>query len=359
MTPTAIRSLPHATASKVVAAIVALLGGIAAANDLSIAGIKLDPSSGLTTWAFLGTMAWIIQGVGGAESIGVYLNDLRGGTKAFVRTIVVAGLTIGLIYTVGTWLMAVFVDKSQVSYENGVFVTMAAAEHFGLSGTLTIRIVGIIMLAATLVGLMIWTSAPVKIFFSEIPEGIFGRKLVALNEHGVPVRGAWLQFAIVVPLLVIPTRGSGSSVDKLLKIVINMTAATALLPPALILVAYWMMRKKFDLADRSFTMGRRGPGLAIASFLVVLFAVCFIAATFPEDQALWLTLVYNVGGVVVFLGIALVWYERYIRRLRAQDSEAAERELRPSALEQSALNAAEDAALAALEAREVDVAAAI
>ncbi|MGV8979477.1 MAG: amino acid permease [Cellulomonas sp.] len=344
----------------VVAAVAALLGGITAANDLSIAGMKLDPSSGLTTWAFLGTMAWIIQGVGGAESIGVYLNDLRGGAKAFVRTIVVAGLTIGLIYTVGTWLMAVFVDKSQVNYENGVFVTMAAAaEHFGLSGTVTIRVVGVIMLAATLGGLMIWTSAPVKIFFSEIPEGIFGRKLVALNEHGVPVRGAWLQFAIVVPLLVIPTLGSGSSVDKLLKIVINMTAATALLPPALILVAYWMLRKKFDSADRSFTMGRRGPGLAIASFLVVLFAVCFIAATFPEDQALWLTLVYNVGGVVVFLGIALIWYERYIRRLRAQDPEAAERELRASALEQSALNAAEDAALAALEARRGDVVAGV
>ena len=70
----------------IVGAVVALLGGITPANDLSIAGMKLDPSSGLTTWAFLGTLAWIIQGVGGAESIGVYLNDLRGGARSFVRT---------------------------------------------------------------------------------------------------------------------------------------------------------------------------------------------------------------------------------------------------------------------------------
>lgn len=332
----------------ILGAVIALLGGITPANDLSIAGMRIDPGSGLTTWAFLGTLAWIIQGVGGAESIGVYLNDLRGGAKAFVRIIVVAGLTIGLIYTVGTWLMGVFVDKGEVNYENGVFVTMAAtAEHFGLSGPVTVRVVGVIMLAATLGGLMIWTSAPVKVFFSEIPEGVFGPKVVALNESGVPVRGAWIQFAIVVPLLVIPTLGAGSSIDALLKIVINMTAATALLPPALILIAYWMLRKRFDTASRGFTMGGRALGLSIASFLVLLFAVCFVAATFPEDQPLWLTLVYNVGGVVVFLGAALAWYERYIRRLRARDPEAAARELRPSAFEQSALNAAEDTAVEA------------
>ena len=33
-----------------------------------------------------------------------------------------------------------------------------------------------------------------KIFFSEIPEGIFGKKTVELNENGVPARAAWIQF---------------------------------------------------------------------------------------------------------------------------------------------------------------------
>ncbi|WP_127125090.1 amino acid permease [Georgenia sp. SYP-B2076] len=325
----------------IVAAVAALLGGIQPANDLSVGGMRLDPSSGVTTWAFLGTLAWIIQGVGGAESIGVYLNDLKGGTRAFVRTIVIAGIAIGLVYSVGTWLMAVFVEKESVSYGNGVFVTMAAAaEHFGFSGEVMIRLVGVIMLAATLGGLLIWTSAPVKVFFSEIPSGIFGPKIVALNSAGVPARAAWVQFAIVVPLLVIPTIGAGSSIDNLLKIVINMTAATALLPPALILIAYLMLRLRHDDAVRAFRMGSRRFGLGISVFLVALFAVCFVAATFPEGQALWLTLVYNVGGVVIFLGAALLWYERYIRRLRVTDPAAAAAELLPSAPERSAENIA-------------------
>jgi amino acid transporter len=325
----------------IVAAVAAVLGGITPANDLSIGGMRLDPSSGITTWAFLGTLAWIIQGVGGAESIGVYLNDLKGGVKAFVRTIIVAGVAIGLIYSVGTWLMAVFVDKDKVSYGNGIFVTMAAAaQYFGLPGGFIVHAVGVIMLMATLGGLLIWTSAPVKIFFSEIPSGIFGPKVVALNDAGIPVRGAWIQFLIVVPLLIIPTIGAGSSIDNLLKIVINMTAATALLPPALILIAYLVLRLKFDDAFRDFKVGHRNFGLGISVFLVAIFAVAFVAATFPEGQALWLTLAYNVGGVVVFLGAALAWYERYIRRLSVTDPGAAKAELTPTASERSAENRA-------------------
>lgn len=251
----------------------------------------------------------------------------------------IAGVAIGLVYSLGTWLTAVFVEKEDVSYGNGIFVTMAAAaEYFGMNGDVVVRAVGVIMLAATLGGLMIWTSAPVKVFFSEIPEGVFGKKLVALNEAGIPVRGAWVQFAIVVPLLIIPTVGAGSSIDDLLRVVINMTAATALLPPALILIAYLVLRLRLDDAVRAFRMGSRTLGIAVAVGLVALFAVAFVAATFPEGQALWLTLSYNVGGVVLFLGGALAWYERYIRRLRAANPDAAAAELAPSAPERSVEN---------------------
>ena len=69
----------------------------------------------------------------------------------------------------------------------------------------------------------------------------------------------------------------------------------------------------------------------IAVFLLAVFGFVFIAGTTPVDQALWLTLVYNVGGVVIFLGLALAWYQRYIKRLSASDPRAARIELAPSA----------------------------
>ena len=319
------------TAVFVVMSLIALAGGVEPATPITMGALAPDTSSFATTWAFLGTLAWIIQGVGGAESVGVFLNDLRGGVKAFVRTIVVAGLMIGLLNAVASLLMNVFVPVGGLELSNGLFVVMGAVgEYFGIPALATYRVVGLILLAATLGSLLMWTSTPVKIFFSEIPRGVFGEKVIELNEHGIPWRAAWLQFAIVVPILIIPALGSGN-INDLLEIVVNMTAATALIPPLLILLAYLVLRLRHDGATREFRMGSRTTGLAITVFLLAVFSFVFIAGTTPVDQALWLTLVYNVGGVVMFLGLALAWYQRYIRRLAASDPEAARAELKASA----------------------------
>lgn len=261
------------TAVFILLSLAAAFGGVEFATAPTPANMAPDMSNFATMWGFFGTLAWIIQGVGGAESVGVFLNDLKGGVKAFVRTVVIAGLTIGLLYAGASLLVNLF-----------------------------------------------------------IPKGVFGSKIVELNEHGIPARAAWLQFAIVVPILIIPALGSGN-LDDLLMIVTNMTAATALLPPLLILLAYFMLRKNFDAAPRGFRMGSRTFGLVIAAFLLVVFCFVLICGTIPLDQPLWLTLVYNVGGVVVFLGLAVMWYNRYINRLRETDPEAAENELRPSVLD--------------------------
>ena len=263
----------------------------------------------------------------------MFLNDLKGGVKAFVRTVVIAGLTIGLLYAGASLLVNLFIPEGSVAISTVIFDVFGAVfAHFGIPMEVSTRVIGLILLAATLGSLMMWTSAPIKVFFTEIPKGVFGSKIVELNEHGIPARAAWLQFAIVVPILIIPALGSGN-LDDLLMIVTNMTVATALLPPLLILLAYFMLRKNFDAAPRDFRMGSRSFGLVVAAFLLVVFCFVLICGTIPLDQPLWLTLVYNVGGVVVFLGLAVMWYNRYINRLRETDPEAAESELRPSVLD--------------------------
>lgn len=314
----------------VVMSIAALAGETEPATPITAAAMTPSFTTFATAWGFFGTLAWIIQGVGGAESVGVYINDLRGGVKAFVRTIVLAGIAIGLLYAVASLFMTVFVPQGGLTYSEGVFQTMAAAaNHFGVSGSWVPRLVGLIMLAATLGSLLMWTASPVKIFFSEIPEGVFGKKLIELNKEGIPARAAWLQFAIVVPILIVPALGS-KGVDGLLRVVINMTAATALLPPLFIYLAYFMLRKRYDTLPRQFRVGSRSFGIVMAVFMIAVFAFVFIAGTLPYGQEVWLTLVYNVGGIVVFLGLAIWWYNRYINRLKAVDPAAAEAELRPA-----------------------------
>lgn len=47
------------------------------------------------------TMAWILQAVGGGESIGVYIKDVKGGNKTFVRTMIGATIAVGIMYILG------------------------------------------------------------------------------------------------------------------------------------------------------------------------------------------------------------------------------------------------------------------
>ena len=83
------------TAVFILLSLAAAFGGVEFATAPTPANMAPDMSNFATAWGFFGTLAWIIQGVGGAESVGVFLNDLKGGVKAFVRTVVIAGLTIG------------------------------------------------------------------------------------------------------------------------------------------------------------------------------------------------------------------------------------------------------------------------
>ncbi len=292
-----------------VGSIIALFQGVPSAQPVTTTTITPE-----FNWAFLGVMAWILMSVGGAESVGVYVNDIKGGSKAFVKAIIIAGISIGLLYTVGALLVGLFLPQDQITYSSGMFqVFDALGNYFGMPTELINRIVGLVMLLASAGGLMMWTSAPVKVFFTEIPKGIFPEKLTKTNEQGIPVRAAWLQFLIVVPLILIPAMGS-SDINNFLNIVINMTAATSLLPPLFLFIAYINLRLNHEDKERGFKMGNRKTGLIIGIFELILFSIAFLAASFPAGQALKLTLVYNVGGVIIFMGGAYLYYRHYEKK---------------------------------------------
>lgn len=290
----------------IIFSLIAFGGGVVPAQPITAQ--TLTPTF---NWAFMGTMAWIFFAAGGAESIGVYVNDMKGGSKAFVRTIIVAGLLIGVLYSISSLMVGLFVPQEELTYTSGIFqVFTPLLAHFGINAGLATRAIALVMLMSALGGLMVWTSAPVKVFFSEIPDDIFGEKVVKLNEHGIPVRATWIQFAIVVPLLIIPSLAS-DNVNDLLNIIINMTAATSLLPPLFIFVSYFNLRLNRDDLPRDFRMGSRKFGLGVTIFELIIFGIAFMAAVFPAGQALGITLVYNVAGVVIFMGWALWKYNKY------------------------------------------------
>ena len=197
------------------------------------------------------------------------------------------------------------------------------ARHYGLPEIIMNRFVGVVSFTAMLGSLLMWTATPVKIFFSEIPAGIFGEKTVKLNKNGVPARAAWAQFFIVIPLLIVPMLGS-NSVQELMSTVINMTAAASMLPPLFIMIAYLNLRLKLDHLPRDFKMGSRTTGIVMVSILIGIFSVGFLASTFPTGADIMTIIFYNVGGIVIFLGYAWWKYNRYERQLAAHESTALE-----------------------------------
>lgn len=310
------------TLSYILLAGAALVGGVQPADPITVEAMIPDFS-----WAFLGITTWIFMAAGGAESVAVYVNDVKGGSKSFVKVIIVAGIFIGVLYSIASLLINVFVHSDTLKYTGGsVQVFEGLAAYFGLPEILMNRFVGLVSFTAMFGSLLMWTATPVKIFFSEIPAGIFGKKTVELNENGVPARAAWIQYLIVLPLMVIPTLGSNTAQD-LMNTVINMTAAS-MLPPLFIMLAYLNLRLKLDHLPREFKMGSRTTGIAVVSVLIAIFSVGFLASTFPTGADIMTIVFYNVGGIVIFLGFAWWKYNRYEASLSA---EARAKEAEPAA----------------------------
>lgn len=238
--------------------------------------ITLEAMSPTINWATLGIMCWIFQAAGGAETAAAYLKDVKGGQKAFIKVIIMAGVLIGAMYALGSLLVNVFVPREDLTYAGGmVEIFTGMAQYFEVSTLVVGRFVGVILFIAMFGSMMMWTAAPVKIHFSEIPKGVYGEKTTELNEHGVPVRAAWWQFAFVVVMLVVNGFGS-ESVQDMMNQAINLTAGTAMLPPIFIMAAYFIFRLKHDDTPRDFRMGSRKFGMGVVLVLIAIFVVSIL-----------------------------------------------------------------------------------
>ncbi|PQJ57137.1 amino acid permease [Vibrio splendidus] len=282
--------------------------------------ITLQAMSPTINWATLGIMCWIFQAAGGAETAAAYLNDVKGGHKSFIKVIIGAGIAIGSMYAIGSLLVNVFVAREDLTYAGGmVEIFTGMAQFFNISESMTGRFVGIVLFVAMFGSMMMWTAAPVKIHFSEIPKGVYGEKTTELNEHGVPVRAAWWQFAFVFVMLVVNGFGS-ESVQDMMNTAINLTAGTAMLPPIFIMVAYFVFRLKHDDTPRDFRMGTRVQGMAVVSVLIGIFVVSMTASAFPTGVDLVQAFFINVFMTAVFSGIAWWWISRFEKKQAGKEA---------------------------------------
>lgn len=283
-------------------------------------------------WTFFMTMAWILQAFAGNESIGVYVANVKGGNRVFIKTMIISTIVIGGLYILGCIALGFIVPEEVLhnNFSNGIFdVFSILGGHFGVSENVITRIVGLILMLSNLGSLVIWSTIPVKVLFSEIPEGIFGKWITKTNKEGNPKNALIVQATVATIFLLIPAFGIGS-LDNFLETLINMTASTTLIPTLFLIIAYIVLRYKKDDMKRSFKMGSRKFGIFVGVVMLILFLFVFFMSTVPDPvlilQALNGTLpegegnpilifLYNVSGLIIFLGFALVCWNKHVRKL--------------------------------------------
>lgn len=298
---------------------------------------KLDiwGDSGSLNFAWMSTFIWVLMAADGAQSLGTYVNDVKGGSKGFSKGIIYSILLIGLTYVFGTLLVTVFPPKidGQGGLANGTFQSYYNMFYFVLHGTgmasgdiqkFTYIFIGILQFAAGFGGLLIWTSAPVKAFFSEIPSGVFGSTMPKQNRNGAPIIGTWLQFFIVLPLLIIPALGL-DGLDQFFSFIKTASGWIGMLPPLIIFLAYFNLRLKKDNLERTFKMGNRITGLIISGVMIFIFIailiVTFLDVELDKDPSQWpanwwLSVIYKIGCLLILVLPVFLWYLRYEKILK-------------------------------------------
>ena len=124
--------------------------------------------------------------------------------------------------------------------------------------------------------------------------------------------------------MIIPMMGS-STVQDLMNTIINMTAAASMLPPLFIMLAYLNLRRKLDHLPRDFKMGSRTTGITVVSMLIVIFAIGFVASTFPTGGNI-LTIIFITSAALLSFSDLRWKYSQYVKGLTQEEKELKRRQ---------------------------------
>ncbi len=315
--------------------IMATIGWIAGAIDPTLLpgteapgigdNVNLWGDTGGLNFAWLSTFIWVLMAADGGQSLGVYVKDVNGGRKAFTKAMIISVMVIGGCYIIGTLLSSVFPPTGGLAsgWANSFLkIFQFILSPMGVSDAVITRaayiIIGSIFFISSIGGLIIWTSAPVKVMFSEIAPGIFGSKLSKQNKNGVCSYGAWLQFALVAPFLLLLTWPMGDSLSENLSLIKGAAGWIGMLPWIVIFVSYINLRLRKEHEERSFKMGNRKFGIVVGVFLTTITAIILVL-TFMDGTPLekpiqdwpsnwWMGPVMKLVMILFIVVPAYLWY---------------------------------------------------
>ncbi len=246
----------------------------------------------------------------GAELTANFISDMKNPKRDYPRTIVIAAITICVLYVVGSVCMTMLMPTSEIFAYTGTLEALTVACN--LLG-LPIWIVQLVALGITLSifgAIVLYIAQPTKMLFGQAEDGIFPESWTKNNAAGIPAKAVIGQAILVTILLggvaLFP------AVETIYNVLVTMTALTSLFPYVLLFMAYIKIkREKIDNPDLYQMTTNKKWGMAVGYWELVVCAVAIVCSALPVMGNTHDNIVYEVemigGGLVVILSGLWLW----------------------------------------------------
>lgn len=327
------------------ALIVLASNGFNAATPVTTEAFFNSPSPTFTPSlvSFVAFLVFAIFAYGGVEAVGGLVDETDNPQVTFPKGVISAALIITIGYSLMILAVGMFIDYSGLlapGIENGT-VHLGNASYYimqnlgieighaigvnpELLGGIFARFMGISITFSITGAFFTLLYSPVKQLIEGTPEKLWPGKIGVLKD-GMPVNAMWVQYGIVVFLIVLNFINNliigAEGADIFFEILTNMTNVAMTLPYLFVTFAYikFKTNKEIKKDFEVFKNVNVAVGAAVVVMLVVGFANFFtiiepVVMATPETMSTAIgTTTAMIFGPIIFGTIAILLMNRYKR----------------------------------------------
>lgn len=246
----------------------------------------------------------------GAELTANFISDMKNPKRDYPRTIIIAAVTICILYVIGSICMTMLMPTSEIFAYTGTLEALTV--ECNLLG-LPLWIVQLVALGITLSifgAVVLYIAQPTKMLFGQAEKGIFPDSWTENNNAGIPAKAVIGQAVLVTILLggvaLFP------AVETIYNVLVTMTALTSLFPYVLLFLAYVKIKKeKVDNPDLYQMTTNKKWGMFLGCWELVVCAIAIICSALPVMGNVCDNIIYETemigGGLIVVLSGLWLW----------------------------------------------------
>lgn len=296
-----------------------------------------------TPIATLSFIVFALFAYGGIEVVGGLVDETEKAEVTFPKGVTISAIIIAIGYSLGIFLVGIFINWNQVLASNNVNMANVAyvvmqnlgyqiGHSLGMSETVSLtigawvaRLVGLSMFLALTGAFFTLIYAPLKQMIEGTPAELWPGKMGEV-KNGMPLNAMWIQCIAVVIMIFLVSFG-GQAASAFFNKLVLMTNVAMTVPYMFISGAFGAFKKKTEI-KKPFEIFKSYKSALIAT-IVVTFTVGF--ANFftiiqPATQGDMASTIWMIAGPVFFTIVAFWMYHRYEKKKgsrRLQEKEAA------------------------------------